>query len=227
MKREDFKDITKEHLYVCKEIIENNGCSNIPCDICPFSCNNSANNFMCSSSNHEQRVIKAREFLESFKNYLSIIFSDAKVGDRAWSFEYGWGTITHVFYENEYPIIFKSDTNKICNFRVDGKRDINDINPSLFWNEIKIEIPEKPFDLEDELKKLEIKEFVFNEPNYFLTWCCSFECIEYEYSGDYQNPYINYFTEKSIKDFMKNIKYKKITKKQFFTAYKNVFRNKI
>lgn len=96
------------------------------------------------------------------------MFINAKIGDRAWSFEYGWGTIIHIFYEKEYPIIFKSDTNRICNFRFDGKRDINDINPSLFWDEVKIKIPEKSFNLEVELKKLEIKEFTSDTHNYYL-----------------------------------------------------------
>ena len=39
-----------------------------------------------------------------------------------------------------------------------------DLYPSLFWNEIKFEIPEKPFDLKEFLKEnLEPKEFS-NEP---------------------------------------------------------------
>ena len=169
MKKEDFKDITKEHIISCKQIIKDGNCNKVSCTVCPFTNSNTINPDICDFKNSKM-LNKAKHFYELFNEiYMKDeIFQDAKVGDRAWFFEYGWGTITHIFYEKEYPIIFKSDTNRICNFRFDGKRTIDDISPSLFWDEIKFEIPEKPFKLEDELRKLEIKEFVFNTNNYHL-----------------------------------------------------------
>lgn len=151
------------------------------------------------------------------------MFKNAKVGDRAWFFEYGWGTIVNMFYGNEYPIVFKSDTNRFCNFMIDGKRVVNDINPSLFWDEVKYKIPERPFKLEDELRKLEIKEFSNEEANYYLLWDNKREQIKYSFINHCQNPLDIYFTDKSLTDFIKNIEDKKITKEQFFTAYRNVF----
>ncbi len=154
------------------------------------------------------------------------MFRNAKVGDRAWSFEYGWGTITHVFHDNEYPINFESDTKRICNFMIDGKRNVKDINPTLFWDEIKFEIPEIPFDLKEELRKLKITEFEHEKNNHLLVWSSELKKITYDYLADYQNPFLIYFTKKSIEDFMDNIKDKEITKEQFFTAYKSVFGGK-
>lgn len=154
------------------------------------------------------------------------MFKNAKVGDRVWFFEYGWGTIVNMFYGNEYPIVFKSDTNKFCNFMIDGKRVINDINPSLFWNEIKFTIPEKPFDLETELRKLEIKEFCCGEENFHLYWDNEEQEIYIRIAEIFEEPLCVYFDEESVINFQESIKDKKITKEEFFTAYKNVFGGK-
>lgn len=154
------------------------------------------------------------------------MFRNAKVGDRAWFFEYGWGTITHVFKDSEYPINFESDTKRICNFTIDGKRAVNDINPTLFWDEIKFEIPEKPFNLENELKKLEIQEFYYRGRNFYLLWDNQAQEIFISSDDIFERPLCIYFNEKSAINFYEKIKDKKITKKQFLTAYKNVFGGK-
>lgn len=154
------------------------------------------------------------------------MFKNAKVGDRVWFFEHGWGTIINIFYEKEYPIIFKSDTDKICNFRFDGRRDISDINPSLFWNEIKFEIPEKTFNLESELMQLGIKDFISNRENFYLEWDNNANKIRCGQKCYCQQPFEIYFEEKSIKNFIGNIKDKNITKEQFFKTYKKVFGGK-
>ena len=154
------------------------------------------------------------------------MFKNAKVGDRAWFFEYGWGTITHVFKDSEYPINFESDTKRICNFTIDGKRAVNDINPTLFWDEIKFEIPEKPFNLEDELKKLEIQEFCCGEENFHLYWDNEEQEISIRIAEIFEEPLCVYFDKESIINFQESIKNKKITKEEFFTVYKNVFGGK-
>lgn len=82
------------------------------------------------------------------------MFRNAQVGDRAYDILRGWGTIVAIKQYSEYPICFEADIDSFCTFTFDGKRADIDISPSLFWNEIKFEIPEKPFDLEKELKKI-------------------------------------------------------------------------
>ena len=148
------------------------------------------------------------------------MFKNAKVGDRVWFFEYGWGTIVNMFYGNEYPIVFKSDTNRFCNFMIDGKRVVNDINPSLFWDEIKFEIPEKPFNLEEKLK---IKEFNGEDNMYYLEWDWSIDILVYEQCKFFEKVGCIYFDKDSISEFVRLANKHNITKEQFFTAYKNVF----
>lgn len=154
------------------------------------------------------------------KNY---VFKNAQVGDRVYDLLKGWGTIVNINPEDNYPIYVNSDIDSFCTFTYDGKRDINDKNPTLFWDEIKFDIPKKPFNLENELKQLEVQEFKTAERNYFLTWDNAGKSIYYDIVGNNEQPDIKYFTENSVKKFMENVKDKKISKEQFFEAYKKVF----
>ena len=151
------------------------------------------------------------------------MFSNAKVGDRVYFIQCGWGTIIQIFKNKEYPIIYKSDKGMIYNFRIDGKRDILDVNQSLFWNEIKFEIPEKSFDLKEELKKLEVVKFENKKLNYFLYYDNDNNSIRSGYNVCEDAPFFIFFSSESICKFLNKIENKKITKEQFFTAYKNVF----
>lgn len=238
MERNNFINIKNNMFDICEKLASNGGnCKEINCEDCPFSKKNSTNDKFCNDNGYTTHtalkqekdytlVQSAIKFL-GFKNNNEATFYNAKVGDRAWSFEYGWGTITHVFHDNEYPINFESDTKRICNFMIDGKRNVKDINPTLFWNEIKFEIPKKPFNLEKELRELDRIEFRTGKDNYFLVWSNKLKHIVNSCLSSYQNPFLICFTEESINNFMNNIKDKEITKEQFFTAYKNVFRDKV
>lgn len=153
------------------------------------------------------------------------MFRNAKVRDRAYDILRGWGTIVEINEDREYPIVFIADVDSFCTFTFDGKRDVNDKNPSLFWDEIKYEIPEKStvFDLEKELRKLIIKEFEFEERNYYLYYNLEDEEIATRVIGRGIEPFKIYFTEKSIHNFFEAIKFKYISKEEFFKAYKKVF----
>lgn len=63
-------------------------------------------------------------------------FDNAKVGDRAWDILRGWGTIVAIKESDESPIYFNADVDSFCTFTLDGKRNIIDKNPTLFWNEV-------------------------------------------------------------------------------------------
>lgn len=153
------------------------------------------------------------------------MFRNAQVGDRVWDFVLGWGTITSIKEKSDFPLTlmfdYKEDYYYI--YTLEGKKYRSDLHPRLFWDEIKFEIPEKPFDLESELKKLKVQEFKTAERNYFLTWDNVGKSIYYDIVGNNEQPDIKYFTEQSINNFMENVKDKKITKEQFFEAYKKVF----
>ncbi|MFR4518588.1 MAG: hypothetical protein ACLT40_01345 [Fusobacterium sp.] len=148
---------------------------------------------------------------------------NAKVGDRVWDIIYGWGNIISVIKNYPFPIAVDFSNGKTISYKFNGKNNDTDINPRLFWDEIKFEIPEKPFDLESELRKLKIVEFKKDEKNYFLLWDSDLENIEYDYLYSQEYPLIKYFNKESVDDFMDNIKGKNITREEFFKAYNIVF----
>lgn len=86
------------------------------------------------------------------------MFKDAKVGDRVWYQRKGFGTIIAIYPKNLYPIKVHFGNSFLRDFTFDGKVGSKDTNPTLFWDEIKFEIPPKP------LPKLEVdtKVLVWN-----------------------------------------------------------------
>ena len=72
-----------------------------------------------------------------------IYFNEIKIGNRVWSFEYGWGTLIEKM-RGEYPLAIKFDKlNYIINYNMNGTKRTSE-NQTLFWNEIKFDIPERP-----------------------------------------------------------------------------------
>jgi hypothetical protein len=77
------------------------------------------------------------------------------VGKKVWHFMYGWGTITSVISDT---VIYKSDNNlpygiNNIHLTLNGKETEKDINPVLFWDEIKFEEPHKPREtIEEEIE---------------------------------------------------------------------------
>lgn len=155
------------------------------------------------------------------------MFGNAEVGDRVWDFIYKWGTITNIDKDLCFPIYVKFDDEyNGQSYTLDGRVTYKQKQQRLFWDEIKFEIPERPFDLEKELKKLKVKEFKKGIDNYFLAWDNDDECIFKDTYMYIEYPIMTYFELDSIREFLNNIRDKKITKKRFFEAYKNVFGGK-
>lgn len=78
-------------------------------------------------------------------------FENAKVGDEVWCFRNGWGNVIKNDNNIEvYPIMVqfsvRSDT-----YTFEGRSSKSDANPSLFWDEIKFDIPDKPKVLVDKV----------------------------------------------------------------------------
>ena len=154
------------------------------------------------------------------------MFSNAKSGDRVWDYEKNcWGTIIGIVKNCQFPIRVKFDNDIFENtsYTIEGKESLKHANPILFWDEIKFEIPKKPFNLEEELRKLEIKKFEYDLLNYFLVYDRKDKEITYGYHQHWESPDCIYFSEKSIKRFCEKVKEQKITKEEFFRVYKNVF----
>ena len=73
-------------------------------------------------------------------------FENAKVGDRVWSVEFGWGVVVDkkkdVFYVN---FTKRTYTKENVFYSFDGKAfKIERSNQTLFWDEIKIVPPARP-----------------------------------------------------------------------------------
>lgn len=71
------------------------------------------------------------------------MFKNAEVGDKVWSVGHGWGKITHIDNDDTYPLKVKFDGDS-ATYTLEGKFYKDDLNPTLFWDEVKIVPPPKP-----------------------------------------------------------------------------------
>ena len=74
-----------------------------------------------------------------------VTFTDAKAGDRVWSITEGWGVIRErrePLYQ--YPLTVDFENGSYRAYTLWGRLYISDLNPTLFWDEVKTETPEKP-----------------------------------------------------------------------------------
>jgi hypothetical protein len=74
------------------------------------------------------------------------MFRDAKVGDRVWDITSGWGKINNIIsWPTEYPVVVVFGEDEFpYSYTYQGRMTTSDINPSLFWDEVKIIPPPKP-----------------------------------------------------------------------------------
>jgi hypothetical protein len=72
-------------------------------------------------------------------------FSQAKVGDKVWSCEYGGGVIKQIFYNRDYPLkVYFEQTGMEESYTLKGRQALINLYPTLFWSEIHFDIPERP-----------------------------------------------------------------------------------
>lgn len=77
-------------------------------------------------------------------------FSSARVGDKVWDFIEGWGQVYDVLRENKFPIrvSFIHGNEKATEYYTyEGVQTDYNVR-SLFWDELKYEMPERPLRLE-------------------------------------------------------------------------------
>ena len=75
---------------------------------------------------------------------MTTTFETASIGDEVWCISLGWGVIKNVTHENDYPIYVEFDSEGTDTFTMEGRRLSDDLNPTLFWSEVKIVVPTKP-----------------------------------------------------------------------------------
>jgi len=96
------------------------------------------------------------------------MFEDAKIGDDVWSVEDEWGTVVSIA-DSDYPLVVEFGC-EIITFMLDGRRWESSKNPTLFWDEIKFEIPKKPLpNLKVDTKVIvwESGEYILKEKRHF------------------------------------------------------------
>jgi hypothetical protein len=73
------------------------------------------------------------------------MFETAKVGDQVWSFDRGWGVITGIESNQNLPLTVKFDNGSehTRSYGYDGKLGLDDLHPTLLWDEVTFTIPPK------------------------------------------------------------------------------------
>lgn len=85
-------------------------------------------------------------------------FSNAKVGDKVWSLNKGWGIVEKTGQSAIYTFRVRYNEEITELYTEDGKMYRSDKYPTLFWDELVFEVPKKP------LPKLEVDTKI-------LVWC--------------------------------------------------------
>ena len=149
------------------------------------------------------------------------MFKNAQVGDRVWDFLYGYGKVLEVD-KDELWVEFESlRIGKKRVYTFDGKLRRVGYPQTLFWDKIKFDMP---FSLENELMKLKRKKYVFNENNAHFVWNNQLDTLEFFTNSICETFNMVYFEQnEDFMNFIKKVKENKITREQFFEAYKKVF----
>ena len=80
------------------------------------------------------------------------MFKDAKAGDKVWDIRRGWGEVSYIEHTGKYPIFVKFSNYVSGKFSTEGKEFLNDINPTLYWDEFRIIPPKKPLMWQEPVK---------------------------------------------------------------------------
>lgn len=157
-------------------------------------------------------------------------FRTAKVGDKVWCVKFGWGVIASINDDEIYGIrveyIDTKGMTQYYSFTPDGKDYPSDINPILFWNEIKLPTTEedkRPFNLVEFLKdKTESIPFEGRGANYYIYYDSSRRSFYYDYVSDYDRIGTVYLRKDGIQDIVKELNKNKATQQQLKDTYKKL-----
>ena len=74
---------------------------------------------------------------------MSTTFENARIGDRVWCIRTGWCVVKDTC-PHLYSIIVKYENGKIGTYTADGFYNKDDVQQTLFWDEVVIKAPSKP-----------------------------------------------------------------------------------
>lgn len=155
------------------------------------------------------------------------MFEDVMVGDYLYSPRFGKGVVNEV-KEDSFDVVFREyyavKKDAVRRFYKDGKYEDFDKEPTIFWEKPEIKYStERPFSLEEEMRKLKVKEYNFKEGNRMLNYSHAFNKIVAPSEYKQQNLEVLYFTNESIDEFFEIIRDIEISFEEFEAAYKKVF----
>jgi hypothetical protein len=101
-------------------------------------------------------------------------FENAQVGDRVWSIRHGWGIIDFIT-DNKIYVVFDY-LNKTRIFTFNGKSVDDDLNPTLFWDEVEINIPQKPIKMKL-IHGVEVPDITFKPTSGEYFYYPSVDCL--------------------------------------------------
>ena len=96
------------------------------------------------ASDYNTAIITKQEWENSKMSKMSkAMFADVQVGDYVWDSRKGWGNVGEVVHSSHFPIRvdFGHDSDA---YTLDGYYSIDDVHPSLFWDEIELKAPPAP-----------------------------------------------------------------------------------
>lgn len=157
-------------------------------------------------------------------------FRTAKVGDKVWCVKFGWGIINEICCDNIYGVsveyIDKKGMTQYYSFTFDGKDYPSDINPILFWNEIKLPTKEedkKPFNLVEFLKdKTAPVQFRNDASNCYIYYGSLGEKFYCDRTSASDRIGTVYLRQDGIQDIVKELNENKVTPQQLKDAYKEL-----
>ena len=98
--------------------------------------------YLQTATDYNTAIVTKQEW-ENRKMSKEAMFADVKVGDKVWDSRQGWGVVEALIPHSDYPICVDF-VNTEDTYTLDGYYTEDDINPSLFWDEIEIKAPPKP-----------------------------------------------------------------------------------
>ena len=97
--------------------------------------------FTETASDYNTAMITKQEWEK--RKMSKAMFADVQVGDYVWDSRKGWGNVDEVVHSSHFPIRvdFGHDSDA---YTLDGYYNIDDVHPSLFWDEIELKAPPAP-----------------------------------------------------------------------------------
>lgn len=152
-------------------------------------------------------------------------FSNIKIGQEVWSVQYGRGIIDEFARTDEGHKMFKVkfDNGDFEWYFENGKVNIGDANPTLFWNEFKIpsdDEDKKPFNLVEFLQStVSYVEHDTSANNYFISYDYMDSRFNYNYSSIQEYIGVVYLDSSDLEYVVSELNEHNVTPQQLRQAY--------